>query len=156
MTTVPSPAERRRRLGRRLGIAVFALLIGGFTVICSIQIIQQVWFPQLGPGGPDCSTGTRRLVLALERARRAAAAESGNESAALARFRSQLAPEWNDRALIERACSSDPGSRRALEDLVELRYAEEHAVRFEAVGLAGLRRKVQELFPSAPDLPPTP
>jgi hypothetical protein len=137
-----------RGWGRRLGLVLFGLIVSGLTLIWSLQIIRQVWFPEVGPLDQDCRTGTRGLISALERARKAAAAETGDERAALARFRAQLDPEWQKRAALERACRDDPAQASALQDVIQLRYAEEHAVRYETVDLARLRRRVYALEPA--------
>ncbi|HMJ13842.1 MAG TPA: hypothetical protein VK524_20635 [Polyangiaceae bacterium] len=145
--TATSRVEATRRLGRRLGIALFALLLSSFTLVCSFQIVRDVWFPSEGPAVGSCRGGIRSLVSAVERARNAAAAENGDERAALSRFRAKLAPEWQSLPAVEHACEKDQQARDALRDVVELRFAEEHAVRYEAVALARLRRRVQALDP---------
>lgn len=146
----PSPLDRAevaRRLGRRLGLVVFGVLVSTFTIVCSLQIIRQVWFPDVLPFAPSCRAGIRELIAAVERARRAAAAENGDETAALARFRAQLEPQWRNWRAVEHACAEDREAVRALREVVQLRYAEEHAVRYEAVDLARLRRRVYALDP---------
>ena len=150
-----SRTEARRRLGRRIGLGLFAVLLSAFTIVCSGQIILQVWFPRSEATIQSCRSGIQSLVTAVERARRAAAAENGDERAALARFRAQLAPEWQRLPAVERACEADGEAGGALRDVVELRFAEEHAVRYEAVALARLRRRVKALDPGlrAPDDP---
>lgn len=137
--------QARRRLGRRLGIAVFAILVGGFTVVCSVQILIQVWAPQ-PPSGPlptSCRAGISELLTALKRAREAAAQEPNGERAALSRFRDALLPEWSKRAALDSLCRDDAPAARALSLLTALRYAEEHAVRYEAVALAEQRRQME-------------
>ena len=146
-TTPSSRAEASRRLGRRIGVVLFAILLSAFTVATSAQVILQVWFPKSAEPVESCRSGIRSLVTAVERARRAAAAENGDERAALARFRAKLAPEWQRLPAVERACESDAEARSALRDVVQLRFAEEHAVRYEAVALARLRRRVKALYP---------
>jgi hypothetical protein len=141
------PSSARTSLGRRLGLVVFGLVVTAFTLVCSIQIIRQVWFPATTELPADCHAGVRDLILAVERGRRAAAAENGNEKAALARFRAQLDPEWSRRPAVERACGGHEETRRALRDVLEWRYSEEHAVRYEAADLARLRRRVHALAP---------
>jgi hypothetical protein len=81
------------------------------------------------------------LDLAIRRARVAAAEEIHGERPALERFRSALGPEWRSREATARACQGDPAAIAALSDLDALRYAEEHAVRYEAVALAKQRRR---------------
>jgi hypothetical protein len=150
-----SRTEASRRLGRRIGLGLFAALLSAFTIVCSGQIILQVWFPSSEETIKSCRSGIQSLVTAVERARQAAAAENGDERAALARFRAKLAPEWQRLPAVERACEADEQARGALRDVVELRFAEEHAVRYEAVALARLRRRVKALDPGlrAPDDP---
>jgi hypothetical protein len=153
--TPNSRVEASRRLGRRIGLVLFGVLLSAFTVVSSLQIIFQVWFPKSAAAVGSCQSGIRSLVTAVERARTAAAAENGDERAALARFRAKLAPEWQSLPAVEHACESDGAARAALRDVVELRFAEEHAVRYEAVALARLRRRVNALDPGlrAPDDP---
>jgi len=76
----------------------------------------------------------------------AAASAAGDERAALGRFRAALEPEWASRPSLDSACSSDDKTLAALAEIDALRYAEEHAVRYEAVGLAPQRRRVQALY----------
>ena len=136
---------RQERLGRRVGIAVFGLIISGATAAWTIQILIAVFAPPVQTVAKDCRGGTRELLVAVRRARLAAASESGDERAALARFRAALEPEWSTRTSLDAVCRSDPKAQAALTEIDALRYAEEHAVRYEAVGLAPQRRRVQAL-----------
>lgn len=145
-----------QRLGRRIGIAVFALIVGGATAIWTIQILFAVFAPPVLAVAKECRGGTRDLLTAVRRASRAAAAESGNERAALATFRAALEPEWSRRASLDTLCRTDPKARAALAEIDALRYAEEHAVRYEAVGLAPQRRRVQALYQFESDGPERP
>ena len=137
--------SRVRRTGRRLGIAVFALIVGGATTIWTVQILYAVFAPPIQNVAQDCRAGSLDLLRAVRRARLAAASESGDERAALARFRAALDPEWSARTSLEALCAHDAKEHAALTDIDALRYAEEHAVRYEAVGLAPLRRRAQAL-----------
>jgi hypothetical protein len=134
-----------RRRGRRVGIVLFRTIVSGITAIWALQIIDQVWFEKPNPSDIGCQDGMRSLVDSVRRARRAAAAETGGERQALARFRGELADAWQLRAAIGQACSSDPEATRTLGEIDRLSYAEEHAVRYESVDLAGRRRRVQPL-----------
>jgi hypothetical protein len=150
-TSPPMVAEeprltRARRNGRRAGIAVFGLMMVVTTASWTYQILVAVFAPPIVTVATECRAGTRGLLVAVRRARRAAASETGDERAALGRFRSSLEPEWNSRASLESVCSSDSKTRAALAEIDALRYAEEHAVRYEAVGLAPQRRRVQALY----------
>jgi len=150
-----SPAQR---LGRRVGIAVFALIVGGATAVWTVQILYAVFDPPVQAVAKECRAGTRDLLTAVRRASLAAAAESGDERAALGRFRAALEPEWSRRASLDSLCRADPKAQAALAEIDALRYAEEHAVRYEAVGLAPQRRRVQALyqFESAGQKSPSP
>jgi hypothetical protein len=150
---------RARRRGGRIGLVLFGILVSGATAIWTVQIIRQVWWPPFQESAVDCGTGLAGLAGAITRARLAAARESGDERAALARFRRALEPEWIARSGVEARCEGDPEALSSLRDLDALRYAEEHAVRYETVDLAPLRRRVESMqqklgpraaFPASP------
>jgi hypothetical protein len=137
---------RARRAGRRAGVVVFALIVVFVTASWTYQILHAVFSPPVVTVATECRAGARGLLFAVRRARAAAAAETGGERAALGRFRAALEPEWDARASLEPVCSSDAKAHAALAEIDALRYAEEHAVRYEAVGLAPQRRRVQALY----------
>jgi hypothetical protein len=85
------------------------------------------------------------LERAVSRARAAYLAQTSeqNERAALATYRNALEPEWSEHKGIEAACRGDEAGRKRLKDVIALRYAEEHAVRYESLGLAPLRRRLK-------------
>jgi hypothetical protein len=148
MASGPRPAltalERRRLTGRRVGIAIFTTFFAGCTLLWTIQILTEVW--GTAPASPlGCARGTAGLQLAVERARQAYALGAGerDERAALALYREALEPEWRDRKGVEAACQGDEAGRKRLNDVIALRYAEEHAVRYESLGLAPLRRRLK-------------
>ena len=150
-TSGPMDAEqpglaRARRNGRRAGIVVFSLIMVFATGSWTYQILRAVFSPPVVTVATECRTGVRGLLVAVRRARQAAASETGDERAALARFRTALGPEWNSRASLESICLPDAKAYAALAEIDALRYAEEHAVRYEAVGLAPQRRRVQALY----------
>ena len=140
---MPSEEARVRwaRAGRRLGLLIFLVPVAGATAVWTAQIIHQVFWPAPGNAPRDCQTGVLALDQAIRRARLAAADEIGGERLALARFRGALSPEWQGREAVSRACQGDPAAIVALSNLDALRYAEEHAVRYEAVALAKQRRR---------------
>jgi hypothetical protein len=142
-----------QRLGRRIGIAVFGLIVGGATLVWTIQILYAVFAPPVYAVAKDCRGGTRDLLTAVRRASLAAAAETGDERAALSRFRAGLEPEWSTRASLDTVCRGDQQAQASLAEIDALRYAEEHAVRYEAVGLAPQRRRVQALYQLESDGP---
>jgi hypothetical protein len=141
-----TPIERIRRRGRTLGVAIFSAIVASFTIVCTVQICLQVWAPEVVNQPVTCRPGIVALHDALEQARLAAAQQEG-EQAALARFRALVAAPWKLEPAVARACASDREGSDALRELVRLRYAEEHAVRYEAPDLAARRRQVNELIP---------
>jgi hypothetical protein len=139
--TVP----RAARLGRRLGIALFAVLVSVPTAVWSLQIMKVVWSPSRGPAPESCQKGQLGLLHAVERARTAAAGRAeSSERESLARFRDALRPEWGSRPNLGDLCRT-PADRKILREIDSLRYAEEHAVRYEATTLARDRRRAREL-----------
>jgi hypothetical protein len=136
---------RAARLGRRLGIGVFAVLVSVPTAVWSYEIMQDVWSPTRGPEPASCREGQLGLLRSVERARAAAAGlAEANERESLSRFRNALAPEWNSRPNLDDLCRG-PEERRILRDIDSLRYAEEHAVRYEATALARDRKRARDL-----------
>jgi hypothetical protein len=145
------PRDRIRLTGRRVGIALFAALVSGATLLWTIQILTEVWGS--APASPTgCTAGTQQLEHAVERARLAYAtgAADEDERTALSRYREALEPEWSERKAIEAACREDSTGSERLKDVIALRYAEEHAVRYESLGLAPLRRKLKGTSSSSP------
>lgn len=150
--TALSPLERRRLLGRQVGTVVFGSIFAAATLWWTVQILTSVW--GVAPPSPaGCAGGTATLERAVERARRAYAALAGDEDerAALARYRNALEPEWQQRKAVEAACRDDQAGKKRLKDVIALRYAEEHAVRYESLGLAPLRRRLQGTGASPPN-----
>jgi hypothetical protein len=143
VSTPPDPLDRARRRGARVAIAIFGVIVSAITALWAGQIIQQVWFPRPSASAALCRPGIQGLIDSVRRARAAADAETGGERAAVARFRKALEPEWDSREALSSACHGDPLAERALRDVDRLRYAEEHATRYEAVDLAARRRDIQ-------------
>jgi hypothetical protein len=143
---MPGPTVPRAvRLGRRLGIALFAVLVSVPTVVWSLQIMKVVWSPSRGPEPPSCKAGQIGLLRAVERGRAAAAGlVEPSERESLARFRAALTPEWDSRPNLDDLCRA-PEERKILREIDGLRYAEEHAVRYEATTLARDRRRARDL-----------
>jgi hypothetical protein len=134
-----------RRRGRTIGVAVGGGLLTLFTVVCSIEIIVQAWTPTKTPTDLDCPEGTKRLIAAVRRARAAASEAQGGEREAVARFREALEPEWSMRTAIGERCKPDEQATQALGEVDRLRYAEEHALRYEALDIASRRRRVEAI-----------
>lgn len=135
---------RVRQAGRTAGIVVFAAVVSAFTVVCSVQICIQVWAPKIVPSPVDCAAGTLLLVDSIEAAR-VAASEMVGEQAALSAFRNTVAPAWTYRAALGLECKRDAKAFERLRAVDRLRYAEEHAVRYEAADLAARRHEVERL-----------
>ncbi len=140
-----APTSRAVRRGRTIGTATLGILISTFTAVCSAQIIQQAWTP---PGSTTTVTGSCRddalgLIRAIRRAREVAAASTEGERAAVVAFRRTLDPEWSGRASISTECRGDQSVRLALPEIDRLRYAEEHALRYEALDVANRRLRVE-------------
>lgn len=138
-------SSRVRQAGRTAGIVVFATLVSAFTIVCSVQICLQVWAPKIVPTPVDCVAGTLLLVDSIEAAR-TAAAEMVGEQAALSAFRNTVAPAWAFRPALGLECKRDPKAVARLHAVDRLRYAEEHAVRYEAADLAARRHEVERLI----------
>ena len=150
LRTSPSRPERSRVLGQRVGIALFSAIFAGATLLWTIQILTTVW-GSAPPSPAGCSSGTAGLEAAVEHARQAYLALAGNEDerAALSRYRQALEPAWTQQKAVEAACRGDKQGQKRLKDVIALRYAEEHAVRYESLGLAPLRRRLKGTPPSS-------
>jgi hypothetical protein len=133
-----------RRRGRTIGVAALFMLVAAFTVVCSVQIYEQAWEAP-GPSSVECRPGIADLIGAVRRARTAAANGTGGEREALQRFREALLPEWSMRPGLGVRCKGDPAATVALGAVDRLRYAEEHALRYEALDVAGRRRQVEAI-----------
>ena len=119
---------------------MFALLVAIPTAVWSIQIMVAVWSPEAVTSPASCRQGLGGLLTAVERARAAAEREEGGERRATELFRSSLSPEWQARAGLETLCSG-PADAEMLKAIDALRYAEEHAVRYEATALSEQRAR---------------
>jgi len=142
LADVPSQKSARRR-GRAAGAAALFVVVATFTLVCSVQIIRQAWSAPPAEVNVDCRPGIEGLIAAVRRARAAAANGTGGEREALQRFREALLPEWAARGGLQVRCRDDREATRALGEVDRLRYAEEHALRYEALDVAGRRREVE-------------
>jgi hypothetical protein len=132
-----------RRRGRAFGTAVFAAIVTSFTVVCSVQIFIQAWAPSGTHADVDCKRDIHQLIRAVRRARDSALQATSGEREAVARFRAALDPEWSLRSAIGEQCKGDLASMQALSEVDRLRYGEEHALRYEALDIASLRKRVE-------------
>jgi hypothetical protein len=137
-------AASTARIGRRAGIIAFAIPVAGLTALWTFQILRVVFAAPAAQGVTDCHEGVLGLDRAVHRAREAAAREPNGERAALSRFRGALAPEWDRRDGVALACANDARAISALREIDALRYAEEHAVRYEAGAVAAQRRRTDD------------
>jgi hypothetical protein len=153
-----SRREKLRRRGRIIGQAAIGVVVTGLTAMWTVQIIRQVYPSRPETPRLQCRPALRDLIHAVRAARSAAASETGGERAAVKRFRAALGPSWQARAQLTEACQADPEALRALREVDLLRYAEEHAVRYEVQELALRRRRVRTLektlFGAPATLPP--
>lgn len=129
-------------------IAYFVVVVVVIT-ICTAEISIQA-FSRLGGKSTDaevgCVDGIRSLVAAVDRARSGVDGSNRKEADAVNRYRSALQPEWSRRGAVRRACKGDVGRLETLDAVVHLGFAEEHAVRRNAVELAPFRRRASELL----------
>jgi hypothetical protein len=89
--------------------------------------------------------GQLGLLRAVQRARtEAAGVAAASERQSLSRFRDALLPEWHSRPNLDELCRA-PRERTILREIDSLRYAEEHAVRYEATALARDRKRARDL-----------
>jgi hypothetical protein len=140
------PARSRgRRIGRRIGIALFAAFVSIPTLVWTLQIMRALFFAPPGPTPATCELGLLGLLQAVERARGAARAEDLGERQGMDRFRSALSPEWDARPALGALCQGNAVGGERLRQIDALRYAEEHAVRYEATALAGQRQRARKL-----------
>lgn len=131
----------------RLGVIVVAVVAVFLTAASAYRILSAVFDPPLVPTELSCGEGTRQLLASVERARERAAAQAHGERAALADFRTALEPEWAVSATIRNKCkaSMNPSAIAAYRAVELLRYAEERAVRYEAIDLSRLRQRAPRL-----------
>jgi hypothetical protein len=137
--------SRAKRIGQRIGIALFALFVSVPTLVWTYQIMLAIFYPPLGPAPQSCESGTLDLLRALDRARTAARGQDLGERQSLARFRAALKPAWDAHPALTALCRTTERDSQRLQAVDALRYAEEHAVRYEATALAGQRRRAREL-----------
>jgi hypothetical protein len=115
------------------------------TLVWTYQIMDQIFFRPSGAAPASCDRGLLDLLRAVDRARQAARQENAGERQSLARFRDALDPEWQARPALDVLCRAVPRDAGRLRELDALRYAEEHAVRYEATALARQRQRAREL-----------
>ncbi len=135
-----------------MGGFVFVALIVAPTAIWASQVIRQA-FATPSAEGVHCESGLVELLRGLDQAR-ASARPAADEAEALAAFRANLGPVWTTPRHVRAACKSEPSRLIQYGKIERLRYAEEHAVRYETRGLSADRHAVEkirsELTPASP------
>lgn len=143
-----------RRLGRKVAWVLYFAALGFIAVTATVQITQQIFFPDPPADAPPFSTcreGLIELYRAIERGRKAAEDRSENDrsdEAALQRYRQAVDSVWQHRDRVEVMCQDDPEHQRALDSIERLRYSEEHGVRSQESELALLRRQARRIVDS--------
>lgn len=143
MPPLAPPATTAETRGRTVGKAAFGLLVAVPTLLWALQIIGQA-FGTPEPSALPCRSGLTLLISGIEQARQSAFART-NESDALAAFRSNLGPQWATPRAVREKCKGDGELASMFGRVERLRYAEEHAVRYESRGIASDRRAVERL-----------
>jgi hypothetical protein len=147
MADAPGRQHAIHRRGRNIAVALFATIVTAFTGICATEIIVQAWAKPASAATVECRPGIESLISAIRRAR-GIAANAGNEQLALVQFRSALEPEWSQRPGLALRCEGDEEATQALGEVDRLRYAEEHALRYEALDVANRRSRVEAILRS--------
>ena len=112
-----------------------------FTVVCSVQIMQQVWAPEGVASELPCRAGVLSLIAALDRATESTASDAAGREG-IVQFRQALEPEWGAAPTFRARCKNDPTAEKALGVALRLRYTAEDSLRLEKAELSRLRRKL--------------
>ncbi|HSC88975.1 MAG TPA: hypothetical protein VLC09_16950, partial [Polyangiaceae bacterium] len=135
---------------RRWGLIAVGFCALTLTVTSATQIIRAVLFPPSEGPPISCRDGVTELYEATQRAVSHAGQQIDGERAALAEFRRSVEPAWSHYGTIARACRGDARGEAALRSVELLRYAEERAVRYEALDLSRLRRATPAALAALP------
>ncbi len=137
--------HQAQRVGRRIGIALFAVIVSSFVIVCSAQILYQGFHDSEIVVKGNCRTLVVQVASSVSDSREAAR-KVADERVALRAFRNALEPLWLTRTQLDPVCRGEPWAREAISAIDEWRWAEENAIRYESVDLAPSRRKVQEVM----------
>lgn len=157
MTAEDRTTRRVQKKGRRAIMIAYFVVVVIISTICTIEIVIQAISSQGGRATDahvECVEGVRSLAAAVDRARSKVDGTNRVEADAVAKYRAALEPEWSHRGAVRRACRGDRQRLDALDAVVHLGFAEEHAVRRNAVELAPFRRRASELLNA--HIPPAP
>jgi len=133
--------------GRSTWRSAGLLIVGVIAVyICTVgtyRILNATLFPETRQIDLACREGTRALFAAIEKAREKTAHLAQPEREALSMFRSQIEPTWSKFHAVTERCRTegDKDALSTLRTLELLRYAEERAVRYQAIDLTLLRNR---------------
>lgn len=148
MTAPEEPPKRPGRSpARTIGLAVIGLCSVYVAAASTYRIFQETLFPEISHTDYTCRTGTTALYEAVEHARHLAADSARPERAALEAFREHLIPVWEQAPAVRQKCETDGDQEalRAFRTVELLRYAEERAVRYNAIDLTKWRLRAPEL-----------
>ncbi len=144
MTEESQGSARLRKLGRRYGVIVLAIVALSFTVSSTTQIIVQCFGLTTSEKVPpdDCVRGIRTLESALDGASSKAGFERESEAVHRA-WDNGLMPEWSQASVIERTCAQTPEGTQAYASLVRLRHAYEVALDRRSADVKPLRENLE-------------
>ncbi len=140
---LPCSAER---MGRRLGIGAFIIIITSFIAVAGTQVLRQGFGAPAG-GGPtpiNCRMGVLALLEAVDRAA-LAPRDHHSERHRLIQFRESLSRTWSSLAKVQQLCSADPSAVASVRAVERYRYAVEESVRVSSTDLSPSRAAVHQL-----------
>lgn len=131
---------------RKAGLALIVLASVYLSAVSTYQILSTTLFPHPGKTKYSCREGTKVLYESVVSARKRTAALAQPEREALSLFRDELAPTWKQAHAIRAACSNDKDQQAllTLRSVTLLRYAEERAVRYQAIDLTRWRKQAPD------------
>lgn len=131
---------------RKAGLVLIVVASVYLSAVSAYQILHTTLFPDPGTTRYSCREGTKVLYESVARARHRTATLAKPEREALALFRSELAPIWKQAHAVRAACAKDNDQKalQTLRSVTLLRYAEERAVRYQAIDLTRWRKRAPE------------
>ncbi len=132
--------QQRSKL-RWAGLIVISVVSVALVLVSTVQILRATLFPPTPPTDFSCREGTQELYRSISIARERAAFRTLPEREALAAFRGDLQPIWNQAPSVRALCDQekDREALQALRSVELLRYAEERAVRYGSLDLTRVR-----------------
>lgn len=131
---------------RVAGLVVVGALSVYLAGVSTWRIFQTTLFVDPGQSEYTCREGTKALYESVERARTRTASLAKPEREALAIFRRELEPTWKQVHAVRAACAKDQDRKalKTLRSVTLLRYAEERAVRYQAIDLTRWRKQAPQ------------